>query len=178
MLFIFNLLRGALHLREVHALIFRTLFCHRFLSELKKYLVLCDLIVDLILAPGSKCLNGSARPYWRIMLVWKIAVDFDNNNKELWTAVLVMPYEHAAWPYYMANYSHTVSVPRCLLKKVQIDSYMCAACHAFIPFCSMHPEILTIRAPLNGDQLCGHVYVAWTNYSNHSCRQQIKVSWD
>ena len=45
---------------------------------------------------------------------------------------------------------------------------MCATCHAFIPFCSMHLEILTIRAPLNGDQLCGHVYVAWPNYSNHS----------
>ena len=29
-----------------------------------------------------------------------------------------------------------------------------------------------------GDQLCGHVYVAWPNYSNHCCRQQIKVSWD
>ena len=37
---------------------------------------------------------------------------------------------------------------------------MRAACHAFIPFCSMHPESLTTRAPLNGDQLCGHVYVA------------------
>ena len=39
----------------------------------------------------------------------------------------------------------------------QIESYMCATRHAFIPFCSMHPGILTIRAPLNGDQLCGHV---------------------
>ena len=42
-----------------------------------------------------------------------------------------------------------------VLKSVQIDSYMCAMCHAFIPFGSMHTEILTIRAPLNGDQLCG-----------------------
>ena len=40
-----------------------------------------------------------------------------------------------------------------VLKNVQIDSYMCA-------FCSMHPGILTIGASLNGDQLCGHVYVA------------------
>ena len=34
-------------------------------------MVLCDLIVDLILAPTrvSKCLNGSASSYWRIMLV-------------------------------------------------------------------------------------------------------------
>ena len=63
-------------------------------------------------------------------------------------------------------------------ENVQIDSYMCATCHAFIPFCNVHPGILTIRAPLNGDQLCGHVYVAWPNYSNHCCRQQIKVSWD
>ena len=47
-----------------------------------------------------------------------------------------------------------------VLENVQIDSYMCATCHAFIPFCSMHPDIFTIRAPLNGDQLCGHVYVA------------------
>ena len=47
-----------------------------------------------------------------------------------------------------------------VLNNVQIDSYMCATCHAFIPFCSMNPEIMTIRAPLNGDQLRGHVYVA------------------
>ena len=47
-----------------------------------------------------------------------------------------------------------------VLKNVQIESYMCATCHAFIPFCSMHPKILTITAPLNGDQLCGHVYEA------------------
>ena len=47
-----------------------------------------------------------------------------------------------------------------VLNNVQIDSYMSATCHAFIPFCSMHPEIMTIRVPLNGDQLRGHVYVA------------------
>ena len=46
----------------------------------------------------------------------------------------------------------------CVLENVQIESYMCAIHHAFIPFCSMHPGILTIRAQLNGDQLCGHVY--------------------
>ena len=40
------------------------------------------------------------------------------------------------------------------------------------------PDIVTISAPLNGDQLCGHVYIAWPNYCNHCCRQQIKVSWD
>ena len=55
---------------------------------------------------------------------------------------------------------------------VQINPYMFASCHAFIPFGSMHPEIVTIRAP----QLCGHVYVASPNYSNHCCKQQIKVS--
>ena len=53
---------------------------------------------------------------------------------------------------------------------------MYAKRHAFILFCSMHPDIMTIRALLNGDQLCGHVYVAWPNYSNHCCRQQINVS--
>ena len=47
-----------------------------------------------------------------------------------------------------------------VLKNVQIDSYMCATCHAFIAFCSMHPEILTIRVSLNRDQLYEHVYVA------------------
>ena len=36
-----------------------------------------------------------------------------------------------------------------VLKNVQIDSYMCAICHAFIPFCSIHPWIFTRRAPLN-----------------------------
>ena len=40
------------------------------------------------------------------------------------------------------------------------------------------PDIVTTRAPLNGDQLCGHVYIAWPNYSNHCCKEQIKVSWD
>ena len=61
-----------------------------------------------------------------------------------------------------------------------LDSYMSAKCHASIPFCSMHPDIVTIRAPLNGDQLCGRVYthLAWPTYSNHCCRQYIKVSWD
>ena len=63
-----------------------------------------------------------------------------------------------------------------VLKNVQIDPYMFASCHAFIPFGSLHPEIVTIRAPLNGDQLCGHVYVASPNYSNQCCKQQIKVS--
>ena len=40
------------------------------------------------------------------------------------------------------------------------------------------PRGTVALAPLNGDQLCGHVYVAWPNYSNNCCRQQIKVSWD
>ena len=40
------------------------------------------------------------------------------------------------------------------------------------------PAIVTVRAPLHGDQLCGHVYVAWPNYSNHCYRQQMRVSWD
>ena len=121
---------------------------------------------------ASKCLNGPASPYWRIMLVWK------TNNKEFWTAVLVMPSEHAAWPYYMANYRNMGSVPRCLCT-VQTGSYMCATRHAFIPFCSMHPAIVTIRTPVNGYQLCGQVYahLAWPDYSNHCCGQQIKVSW-
>jgi len=39
-------------------------------------------------------------------------------------------------------------------------------------------DIMPISAPLNGDQLCGHVYIAWPNYNNHCCRQQIEVSWD
>ena len=45
-----------------------------------------------------------------------------------------------------------------VLDTVQIESYICATCHAFIPFCSMQPGTLTIRAPLNWDQLCGHIY--------------------
>ena len=157
---------------------FQNTFDQRFLSELKN-LVLWPNYGFNISTRASKCLNGSTRPYWRIMLVWKIAADVDNSNKEFWTAVLVMPSEHAAWPDYMAKYSHRCQCQDvCLHKSFQIDSHMCATCHAFIPFCSMHPEILTIRAPLNGDQLCGHVHGAWPNYSNHCCRQQIKVSWD
>ena len=39
-------------------------------------------------------------------------------------------------------------------------------------------DIVTIRVPLNGDQLCGRIYVAWPNDSNRCCRQHIKVSWD
>ena len=41
-----------------------------------------------------------------------------------------------------------------VLENVQTESYICATHHAFIPFFCMHPEILTVRAPLNGDQLC------------------------
>ena len=65
-----------------------------------------------------------------------------------------------------------------VLDIVQIESYICATRHAFIPFCSTQHGTLTIRAPLNWDQLCGHIYahLAWPNYSNHCCRQQIKVS--
>ena len=57
----------------------------------------------------------------------------------------------------------------------RIIVYVCKTSCFLIPFCTMH---LTISAPLNGDQLCGHVYVLWPNYSSHCCRQQINVSWD
>ena len=144
---------------------FQNTFCHRFLSELN----------NLGFVWPNKCLN--ARPYWRKMLVWLTP------TTKFWTTVLVMPSEHAAWPYNMANYSHMGLMPRCLslyvLENVQIKSYMCAT-HVFIPFCSMHPDILTIRVLLNEDQLCGQVYAhfVWPNYSNHYCRQQMKVSWN
>ena len=94
---------------------------------------------------------------------------------QFWWCRQNMQRDHATW-LIIAIWGQFQDVY--VLKNVQIDSYMCATCHAFIPFCSMHPEMLTIRALLNGDQLCGHVYVAWPNYSNHCCRQQIKVSWD
>ena len=158
---------------------FQNNFCRRFLSKLKKSCFVRPNCGFNVSTRASKYLNGSARPYWRIMLVWKITIDVDNNNKEFWTAVLMMLSELAVWPYYMANYSLWGQCQDVyVVKNVQIVSYMCAACHAFIPFCSKHPEILTVRALLNGDQLCGHVYIAWPNYSNYCCRQQIMVSWD
>ena len=45
-----------------------------------------------------------------------------------------------------------------VVENVQTESYMCATRHAFIPFCRLHPDILTIKAPLNGDLLCGHIH--------------------
>ena len=101
--------------------------------------------------------------------------DVDNNNKEFWTAVWVMPSEHAGWPSYMANYSHVGSVPRCLCIWKCSDNIMHVCntpCFHFI--LQYAPNIVTIRAPLNGDQLCGHVYahLAWHNYSNNCCSQQ------
>ena len=100
---------------------------------------------------------------------------------EFWTAVLVMQSEHAGWPYYIAKLSNTGSVPRCLC------TWKCS--YRIIHECntsSFHyiqqyaPDIVTIRIPLNGDQLCGQVYahLPWPNYGHHWCRQQIKVSWD
>ena len=45
-----------------------------------------------------------------------------------------------------------------VLENVHVESCMRATRHAFILFCSMHPDISTIRAPLNGNQFGGHVY--------------------
>ena len=122
------------------------------------------------ISPGHPGVNGSNRPCWRIMLVWKITSDIDNNNKEFWTTVLVMPSEHAAWPYYMANYSHMGSVLRCL------NTWKCSdriihVCNTLSVHFAVSTGILTIRALLNGDQLCGHIYahLVWPNYSNCCC---------
>ena len=127
---------------------------------------------------ATKCLNGSARPYWRIMLVWKITTDVQNNNESEHAACMTWLIT-AIWGQCQNVYIHKKKSDRI------IHYYMCATRHAFIPFCSMHPESLAIRVPLNGDQLCGHVYthlaytyLVWPNYSNHYSRQQIKVSWD
>ena len=112
-----------------------------------------------IIHQGSTCLKGSARPYWRIILVSKITIDVDKATKS---------FEPQFWWCHQHHGDHITWLIIAIwgqrqdvygLKKVQIDSYMCTTCRAFIPFCSMHPEILTIRAPLNGDLLCGHVYV-------------------
>ena len=64
-----------------------------------------------------------------------------------------MPSEHAVWPWLIVaicGQHQDVYV----VENVQTESYICATHHAFIPFFCMHPEILTVRAPLNGDQLC------------------------
>jgi len=110
---------------------------------------------------ASNCLNGSARPYWRMILVWKMLITTTKTfETQFRWCRQNMPRRHITW-LSIAIWDQCQDVY--VLNNVQIDSYMCATCHAFIPFCSMHPEIMTIRAPLNGDQLRGHVYVAWPN---------------
>ena len=131
-------LRGPLHLRIVHALVFKTMFSHRFLSELKQSGFVWPNFGFNISPRASKYLNGSARPYWSILLVWKTTSDV-NNQKEFWTAVLVMPSERATWPYYRANYSHMGQCQEVyVLENVLTESCMCANRHAFTPFCSIH----------------------------------------
>jgi len=165
-------LRGPLHLRKVHALVFKTMFSHRFLSELKQSGFVWPNCGFNISTRASKRLNGSARPYWRMMLVSKIWLMLITTTKsfklQFWWCRQNIQRDHITW-LIIAIWGQCQDV--CVLKNVQIELYMCATCHALIPFCSMHPEILTTRAQLNGDQFCWHVYVAWPNYSNHCCRQ-------
>ena len=128
---------------------------------------------------ASKCLNGSHSRYWRIILVWKITIDVDNNNKEFWTAVLVMPSAHAAWPYNMANNSHMASVPKCLCTLKSSDRLIrVCIMSCFHSIWQYAPWNCDHKSSAKWDQLCGHVYVAWPNYSNDCCRQQIKISSD
>ena len=161
---------------------FQNNFCHKFLSEF--FFKSCFVWPNCgfnISTRASKCLNGSARPYWRIMLVWKITIDVANNNKEFWTAVLVMPSEHAAWPYYLANYSHMGSVPRCLCTLKSSDRIIhvrnTSCFHSILQY---SPWKFDHKSSAKWGISCGHVYdhLAWPNYNNHCCWQQIKVSWD
>ena len=83
------------------------------------------------------------------------------------------------WPNYIANYSQRRSVQRCLCAWKFSDRAIVHVCKMLLFNSILHyaPDIVTISAPPNWDQLCGYVYVAWPNYSNHCCRQQIKISW-
>ena len=68
-------LRGPLYLRKVHVLILKTQIL---IVRITKVWPNCGFNIN---PKAANCLNGSARPNWRIMLVWKITNDVDNNKK-------------------------------------------------------------------------------------------------
>ena len=108
------------------------------------------------------------------MLVWK------TNNKEFWTAVLVMPSEHAAWPDYMANYRNMGSVPRCTGYCYSLRESKCLnepdrsswsivlvlITKKFVLYCSFGDAVSTCRWPN---------YIA--NYNQRRSVQRCPCAW-
>ena len=97
----FCLLRGTLHLRKVHALFFLNFFFSKLVTDFCRNCFVWPNCGFNISTRVSKCLKGSARPYWRMMLVWKIWLMLITTTKsfelQFWSFRQNMQRDHITW---------------------------------------------------------------------------------